>query len=115
MIRFTTPRLSSRFAGQEPLRLRRLVFSAVLFAGVIGLGMQAAQGDRGWQDLQAERVVKEKQLTDLQIQNSELEVRIHRLGTDSLDLDYLDERARIVLGLTAADEKIIFNRHLTQN
>jgi cell division protein FtsB len=32
-----------------------------------------------------------------------------------LDTDYLDERARIVLGLIGSDEVVIFNQHLRSN
>ena len=35
--------------------------------------------------------------------------RVLRLSAGSLDLDFLDERARLVLGLNQADERVFFN------
>ena len=35
--------------------------------------------------------------------------QVLRLSNGSLDLDFLDERARIILGLNQADERVFFN------
>ena len=111
MIRFVTSRLSSRTVGQEPLRLRRLMPSFVLLLAIAGLTMQALQGERGWRgwnDLQQEKVALQKELAVLKSDNAELQKRVKLLGNDNLDLDFLDERARLVLGLVGRDETIVF-------
>jgi cell division protein FtsB len=118
MIRFMTSRPSSRNFGVQPTRLRALVPTLGLLAMISVLSYQALQGERGlrgWQDLAQQRAAKDKQLQSAQQMNAELNARIARLSADSLDLDYLDERARIVLGLVQDDEKVVFNRHLRRN
>jgi cell division protein FtsB len=118
MIRFMTSRPSSRTIGVQPTRLRALVPTLGLLAMISVLSYQALQGERGlrgWQDLAQQRAAKDKQLQSAQQMNAELNARIARLSADSLDLDYLDERARIVLGLVQDDEKVVFNRHLRRN
>lgn len=111
MIRFVTSRPSSRTVGKEPLRLRRLVPSFLLLLAIIGLTMQALQGERGWRgwsDLQSEKLALQKDLTSLQSHNAQLRQQVKLLGNDNLDLDFLDERARLVLGLVGRDETIVF-------
>lgn len=111
MIRFVTSRPSSRTVGQEPLRLRRLVPSLLLILAIGGLTMQALQGERGWRgwsDLQNEKTALTQELAALKNQNAELQKQVKLLGNDNLDLDFLDERARLVLGLVRRDETIVF-------
>ena len=111
MIRFVTSRLSSRTVGQEPLRLRRLMPSFVLLLAIAGLSMQALQGERGWRgwnDLQQEKAALQEELAGLKSDNADLQKRVKLLGNDNLDLDFLDERARLVLGLVGRDETIVF-------
>ena len=110
MIRFVTSRPSSRTVGQEPLRLRRLMPSFVLLLAIAGLTMQALQGERGWRgwnDLQQEKAALQE-LAALKSDNAELQKQVELLGNDNLDLDFLDERARLVLGLVGRDETIVF-------
>jgi cell division protein FtsB len=102
MIRFVTSRPSSRTVGQEPLRLRRLVPSFVLMLAIAGLTMQALQGERGWRGwrhLQTEKAFLQEELDALKTHNAGLRQQVNLLGNDNLDLDFLDERARLVLGL----------------
>lgn len=111
MIRFVTSRPSSRTVGQEPLRLRRLMPSFVLLLAIAGLTMQALQGERGWRgwnDLQQEKAALQEELAALKSDNAELQKQVKLLGNDNLDLDFLDERARLVLGLVGRDETIVF-------
>lgn len=110
MIRFVTSRPTSRTVGRAPFHLRQLVLPCVLLMAIAGLAVQAMQGERGWRgwmNLQAERTERQMQLAALQRENEKLEQRVARLGNDALDLDYLDERARIVLGLTGKDDTVI--------
>ena len=112
MIRFATSRLSSQTVGQEPFHLRKLAFPAVLLMAMSGLAMQAFEGDRGWRGwtkLQAEKTERQQELAALRDSNAQLQNRVTRLGNEALDLDFLDERARLVLGLTGKDEKIIIS------
>ncbi|SOH94511.1 Septum formation initiator [Monaibacterium marinum] len=46
-------------------------------------------------------------LAGLQLQRAELKNRTRRLSSDFLDLDLLDERARVVLGMARPDEILI--------
>ncbi|MDA8775937.1 septum formation initiator family protein [Alphaproteobacteria bacterium] len=111
MIRFVTSRPSSRTVGQAPLRLRRLVPSFLLLLAIAGLTMQALQGERswrGWNNLQTEKAFLQEELDALKNQNTELRQQVELLGNNNLDLDFLDERARLVLGLVGRDETIVF-------
>lgn len=111
MIRFVTSRPSSRTVGQEPLRLRRLVPSFGLLLAIGGLAMQALQGERGWrgwEDLEQEKASLQFELQALKAGNDELHQQVDLLSDDALNLDFLDERARLVLGLVARDETIVF-------
>lgn len=112
MIRFATSRLSSQTVGQEPFRLRQLVLPAVLLLAIAGLATQAFEGERGWRgwtDLQMQSAERQAELKALREANAVLSDRVARLGDASLDLDFLDERARLVLGLTGRDEKVIIS------
>ena len=113
MIRFVTSRISSRTVGQSPMRLRQLVPALAMGLMTTGLVMQAMQGDRGlrgWMDLQSETGQRRAELAALKTQNNELQNHVFRLSDESLDLDFLDERARLVLGLTGKDEKVIISQ-----
>lgn len=46
-------------------------------------------------------------LAGLQADRAELKNRTRRLSSDFLDLDLLDERARVVLGMARPDEILI--------
>ena len=110
MIRFMTSRVSSRTVGHAPLRLRQLVPASVMALMMAGLIAQALQGDRGlrgWMDLQAEKQARTEELSVLKAQNAELQNHVFRLSDEALDLDFLDERARLVLGLTGKNEQVI--------
>lgn len=112
MIRFMTSRISSRTVGRAPMRLRRLVpafVMALMMAGLITQALQGERGLRGWLDLQAEKHDRAEELAELKAQNRELQTHVFRLSDESLDLDFLDERARLVLGLTAPQEKVIIS------
>ena len=73
---------------------------------------QALQGDRGlrgWQELRAKNEERGIVLARLEEENAETMTQVLRLSNGSLDLDFLDERARIILGLNQADERVFFN------
>ena len=111
MIRFVTSKPSSRTVGQEPLRLRTLMPAVLMLLAIAGLTMQALSGDRGWrgwQNLEAQAGQLEQDLHALKAQNDALQSQAHLLSDEGLDLDFLDERARIVLGLVDSRDTIIF-------
>lgn len=49
----------------------------------------------------------EMDLTEIRSERRALENKVRRLGTDYLDLELLDERARAVLGYVRRDELVV--------
>jgi len=86
------------------------VLSVGLGAAILYLGAHAVTGHQGllaYMDVQAEERALEARVTALDQEEAALERRAARLRPQSLDLDYLDERARITLA--AGDpEEIVF-------
>ncbi len=77
---------------------------------ILYLGAHAVTGRQGllaYVDLQAEERALELQLSDLESERAQLEARADRLKPGQLDLDYLEERARILLAAGDPDEVII--------
>jgi cell division protein FtsB len=67
-------------------------------------------GDRGyfaWKGLQEKLAFNETKYDHKLEERMGLENRVKRLRPDSLDLDVLDERARIVLGFVRPDERVV--------
>ena len=112
MIRFVTSGLSSHTVGQEPFRLRQLLFPGMLLLMILGLAGQALKGERGlsgWMQLERDLIERRADLAALENKNDALQKQVYRLSNEGLDHDFLDERARRVLGLTRPDETVIFN------
>ena len=82
---------------------------ALMMAGLIAQALQGDRGLRGWMDLQAEKQARTEELSVLKAQNAELQNHVFRLSDEALDLDFLDERARLVLGLTGKNEQVIIS------
>lgn len=84
--------------------------SVGLGAAILYLGAHAVTGHQGllaYVDLQAQERTLEQRVDALEGEQAALEARAGRLRPQSLDLDYLDERARITLA--AGDpEEIVF-------
>jgi cell division protein FtsB len=71
----------------------------------------AVQGDRGiiaWLKLNQQIKTAQSELTQADAQKSELEQRVALLSNSSLDLDMLEERARIMLNFTHPNDLVIF-------
>ena len=105
------PYRQSPISSRPPIRLRQLILTLLMLMAISGLAYQAVRGERGligWQKLEQNRAHRQHLLTLLQSRNDALAARASRLRTDSLDIDFLDERARIVLGLVARDEMTVF-------
>lgn len=83
--------------------------SIALGAGILYLGAHAVTGRQGlvaYVDLQAQERALEQRVAGLADEHADLEERAARLRPDTLDLDYLDERARITLAAGDSDELV---------
>ena len=72
-------------------------------------------GDRGYfanKGVQLKLAAAEDKYTAKTEERRSLENRVKLLRPDSLDLDLLDERARVVLGFLKADERVILGNKL---
>ena len=92
-----------------------LAVSVGLGAAILYLGAHAVTGRQGllaYVDAQAQEHRLEERLATLQHEKADLEVRAARLHPGSLDLDYLDERARVLLAAGDSDEVVFaLDRH----
>ncbi len=69
-------------------------------------------GDRGyfaWKGLEKKLAAAEDNYDRKLAEREALENRVKLLRPDSLDLDMLDERARVVLGFVKPEDKVIIN------
>ncbi|MBY0568101.1 MAG: septum formation initiator family protein [Hyphomonadaceae bacterium] len=81
-----------------------------LGAAILYLGAHAVTGRQGlvaYVDLQAQQRTLESRLDAVEAERAELEARAARLRAETLDLDYLDERARVTLA-AGDSEEIVF-------
>lgn len=80
---------------------------------VIYFGYHTVQGDRGllaWWHLRHEVQQAEAELQRIVAVRQALEHRASLLRPDNLDLDMLEERARVMLNAGRSDEIVIFDR-----
>lgn len=98
--------------------MRRADLTALIvpaaWAGIVAiLGLfvwSGVEGERGLGALAAAEAREDRleaELARLRAERAAAENRVRRLGPDYLDLDLLDERARLVLGLARPDEIVI--------
>lgn len=84
--------------------------SVGLGAAILYLGAHAVTGPQGliaYVDLQAQERTLEHRVAELGRERTQLQERAARLKPETLDMDYLDERARVLLA--AGDrEEIVF-------
>jgi cell division protein FtsB len=82
-----------------------------LGAAILYLSAHAVRGRQGlvaYMELQAQEAALTEQRDELLAQKATLEARAERLRPDGpIDTDYLEERARVLLGAGATDE-IVF-------
>jgi cell division protein FtsB len=86
-----------------------VVLSVGLGAAILYLGAHAVTGRQGlvaYVDLQAQERTLEQQVSTLEAERADLEARAARLRPESLDLDYLDERARVLLAAGDREELV---------
>ena len=80
-----------------------------LGAAILYLGAHAVTGRQGlvaYVDLQAQERTLESRLDVVEAERNELEARAGRMRAETLDLDYLDERARITLAAGDSEELV---------
>ena len=80
-----------------------------LGAAILYLGAHAVTGRQGlmaYVDLQAQERALEAQAAQLEAERESLEERAARLQPATLDLDYLEERARVLLAAGDGDEVV---------
>ncbi len=81
----------------------------VLGGAIVYLAAHAVTGHQGllaYVDLQAQERTLQTRLAELTTEHIGLEARAARLRPETLDLDYLDERARITLAAVEPDELV---------
>lgn len=95
------------------LRARFIIGPLLGALALVYFGYHVVQGDRGlitW--VQRAQQVEQAQgdIAKLKIEHKKLAHRTTLLRPESLDLDLLEERARLVLNLVRHDEVVIFDR-----
>jgi cell division protein FtsB len=90
--------------------LGTLLFFAIAFALSLYFTFAAVQGDFGLfrrAEITAESQDLRLKLAAVEAEVARMENLTRRLSDDYLDLDLLDERARVVLGMIRSDEIVI--------
>lgn len=86
-----------------------LIFCTLLSLYFLFHGISGERGLLKLLYLRSEISAAQKIADSYRLQKEKLEERVKLLSSSSLDLDLLDERARIVLNLVSADEFIILD------
>ncbi|MBL8709857.1 MAG: septum formation initiator family protein [Rhodospirillaceae bacterium] len=98
--------------GREIKRRLRQVALPLLGACLTAyFAFHAIHGDRGiyaWLRINQELKVAEQEASALAAERRQLERRLTLLSSTSLDLDMLEERARVMLNFAHPDDLIIF-------
>jgi len=91
-------------------RLRPYLPTAIITLVLTYVCVQYLTGDKGFfsqESRNREMVVKEQQLAQLKTERADLESRAKYLRTDNLSKDLLEERARVLLGLSEPKAYVI--------
>lgn len=99
------------FGREIKRRLRQVVLPLLGACLTAYFVYHAIHGDRGiyaWLRINQELKAANAQATSLQAERLALERRITLLSSTSLDLDMLEERARVMLNFAHPDDLIIF-------
>lgn len=92
-------------------RLRKALAPALCLLGILYFAYHAVEGDRGLMALARVHADIKRAELDLEVVRQEkawLADRVDLLRPERIDRDMLDERARIVLGLSRDDEIVIY-------
>jgi len=90
--------------------LSQSLLTLVTFGLFVYFAYHLVHGDRGYfalRGLEKKLVTAELKLEQKKDDRQKLENRVKRLRPNSLDLDMLDERARVTLGFMKPEEKVI--------
>ena len=94
------------------VRYRAIVVLLTCALGLLYVGYQSVQGERGllgWVERSAEVEKTRAEVAALAEERRRLERRVSQLRTESLDLDLLDQEARRLLNLGHPDEEVLFH------
>jgi cell division protein FtsB len=100
------------FEGSAPMIQRVMAFLSLTAIGGVVLyysyhGLAGEYGLLRWSELQAEEARLRSDLEGLEAERSRMETRLARLRDSSLDLDYLEEIARVRLAYVRPDEVLV--------
>lgn len=90
--------------------IKRFIPSFFISMAIAYFGYHALTGEQGvlnWLVIENEIRETEIQLADARAERERMEEIAARLRSDSLDLDYLDERARVVLNVAHPRDFIV--------
>ena len=94
------------------VRYRAIIVLVTCALGLLYVGYQSVQGERGllrWVERSAEVEKTRAEVAALAEERAKLERRVSQLRTESLDLDLLDQEARRLLNLGHPDEEVLFH------
>ncbi len=92
------------------LRARHVVAPVFYVSMILYFAVHLVSGERGiraWADLREHAAEADRRLESLSARQATLEEKVSSLRPDGLDLDVLDERARVMLNLAARDELVL--------
>ncbi|MSO55218.1 MAG: septum formation initiator family protein [Rhodospirillales bacterium] len=92
-------------------RAGQVVGPVLGFCAVVYFAYHAIEGERGllaWWELRQELESSKLAASEIEGRRLAAENRVKRLTPSSLDLDLLDERARLMLNLGRPNESIVF-------
>jgi cell division protein FtsB len=95
------------------MRARHVIGPVLGFSAVTYFGFHAVQGDRGlmsWWKLRQHIEVASISLREITKERLALERRVHLLHPKSLDLDMLEERARVMLNYGHIDDIVALDQ-----
>ena len=94
------------------VRYRAIIVLLTCTLGLLYVGYQSVQGERGllgWVERSAEVEKTRAEVAALAEERRKLERRVSQLRSESLDLDLLDQEARRLLNLGHPDEDVLFH------
>lgn len=97
-------------ATKQSKPISQVLATFISFFLFVYFAYHLVHGDRGyfaWKGLQQKLVEAQQKHDEKLAEREALENRVKLLRPSSLDLDMLDERARVVLGFVKPDEKVI--------
>lgn len=93
--------------------ISQLLATFISFGLFMYFGFHLVQGEMGYfalRGVEQKRVEAEKKYEDVHIRRVNLENRVKLLRPGSLDLDMLDERARVVIGFVRPEERVVLEK-----